>query len=284
MVSLDYYGTPDVFDRSLTPGTQFSINLIVDYVEKLWGYQFELSFNPAVLHGVSVQNGPFLESAGGTATVVPGKGFNNTEGTLDLYAAALFPIKNFPTGGGMLAKITFEVKGYGESPITLGPETGLANRTGGWIIHKEENPECFVDAYFDNKPPPPGMSLDLVGRSAWPEHHHFVLSKDGDPSVDDGHGTPGYQTLYGKVENTGNVTIAAGTYKVVWKISNSTGFSRIARTNGTLDLAPGETAVLTYDVSALDLAPDKYYVEAWCYYYYTMKGEKTKTFSFAVVS
>jgi len=150
-----YLNPPIVVDPTLVPTTQFTFDLCVDYVEKLWAYQLTLSFNPDVLQGVSVDNGPFLESRGGSAIVIPGQGFNNTEGTLWLFGAYLDPIKRLPTGGsdehGPLATITFEVAGYGSSPITLGPETGLVNSTGGWIIHKLENPEFFSDGYFNNK-------------------------------------------------------------------------------------------------------------------------------------
>ncbi len=131
---------------------------------------------------------------------------------------------------------------------------------------------------------PPGLSADLVRRASWPEHHRFVLSKDGDPSIDDKHGTPGYQTLYGMVKNSGNITIPAGTYKVVWNISDSIGSTSIVEMVGTLDLVPGEIRVLTYNVSSWDLALGKYYVKARCYCYYTMKGEKIKSYSFIVVS
>jgi hypothetical protein len=130
---------------------------------------------------------------------------------------------------------------------------------------------------------PAGASADLVRRASWPEHHHFVLSKDGDPSVDDRHGTPGNQTLYGLVKNTGNVTLPAGTYKVVWNITGSTGLTIIAETTGVIDLPPGEITLLTYDLPAIKLTPDKYNVEARCYYYGT-EGGKTKAFSFTVVS
>jgi len=151
-----------VLDTSLVPGTQFTIDMSLDYVEPdlLWGYQLTLSFNPAVLHGVSVENGPFLESRGGSTLIMPGPGFNNTGGTLGLFAAYLYPIEKFPEGGsdehGPLCTITFEVVEYGGSPITMGPETGLANSTethAYWIIHKKENPEFFFDSYFDNRPP-----------------------------------------------------------------------------------------------------------------------------------
>ena len=144
-------------DPSMVPGTQFTIDLCVDYVDKLWAYQFTMSWDPDVLHGVSFENGPFLESNGGNALVVPppdGGEFNNTLGTLSLGGAALYPVTKFPTGGsdeyGPLGSVTFEVVGVGSTPMTLGPETGLANRTGGWIVHKEENPEFFSDGYFKN--------------------------------------------------------------------------------------------------------------------------------------
>ena len=127
------------------------------------------------------------------------------------------------------------------------------------------------------------MTADLVRRGAWPEHHRFQLSKDGDASIDDKHGTPGYQTLYGMVKNTGNVTIPAGTYSVAWNINDSTDSSRIVETIGLTDLAPGETTMLTYNISATDLTQSNYHVQVRGYYHYTTEGEKVKTFSFTVV-
>lgn len=130
---------------------------------------------------------------------------------------------------------------------------------------------------------PTGAFADLVQRKAWSEHHHFVLSKDGNPAINDRHGTPGNQTLCGMVRNTGNVTIPAEMYKVVWTITDSTGSSvHTLEAVGTVDLAPGDITVLAYDVPAANLAPGKYYVEAQCYYYW-IAGEKVKTFCFTVV-
>lgn len=132
--------------------------------------------------------------------------------------------------------------------------------------------------------PTEAVSADLVQRKAWPEHRRFVLSKDGDPAVDDRHGTPGYQTLYGMVMNMGNVSIPHGMYWVVWTISDLIGSSTlVVETVGVIDLAPGGIAVLACDISASDLASKEYYVEAQCYYYW-VAGKKVKTFSFIVVS
>jgi len=132
-----------VHDTSLEPGEEFSIDLAVNYIEKLWGYQFWLSFDPTVIHGVSVEDGPFLGSAGGTVIVSHGAGFNNEAGELRLFGASIFftgpevPEYLLPTGGGVLATVTFEVVGHGRSPITLGAQTGLANKTGGWGFDDE---------------------------------------------------------------------------------------------------------------------------------------------------
>jgi len=126
----------EIYDTNMAPGTQFSVDITVDYIERLWGYQFWLSFNPAVLKGVSVENGPFLESYGGDVFVAHGAGFDNEVGELKIFGAFIYfegvlPEHKLPIGGGVLATVTFEVVGYGGSPIKLGPETRLSNKTGG---------------------------------------------------------------------------------------------------------------------------------------------------------
>ena len=128
--------------------------------------------------------------------------------------------------------------------------------------------------------PPSGMSADLIRHGAWPEHHRFVLSRDGDTSVDDRHGTPGYQTLYSMVKNTGNVTISAEIYKVVWNLTTPTGMISY-ETVGTVDLAPKSVTTLTFNVPDSELSVGKYYVEAKCHYY-GIAGETTKAFTFKV--
>lgn len=165
---------PAIRDPTLVPNTQFSINIVVDYVEELWSYQFEMSFNPHVLHGVSVENGPFLESGGGEIVVLEGEGFDNAEGSLGLFGAYLDPIMNFPTGGmenppayGVLARVTFEVVGIGGSPLEFGLNTMLVNKNGGnefdgeiaaaqkphpYLPTKIPNPDFIGHGYFDNRP------------------------------------------------------------------------------------------------------------------------------------
>ncbi len=149
-VSID---PPVIQDPSMGPGALFTVDVVVDYVENLWGYQFWLSFNPEVIHGVSVENGPFLGSAGGTVQVAPGAGFDNVAGELKLFGASVFflgeppPDSELPDGGGVLATITFEVVGYGKSGIILGDDTGLLDSKAEWIIH---GPESLKHGQFAN--------------------------------------------------------------------------------------------------------------------------------------
>jgi len=158
-----YLEPQSILDTSLVPGTRFTINMTLDYIEPelMWAYQICLTFNASILHGVSVENGPFMESNGGEIEVVEGRGFDNVAGRLGIYAVYLAKLEKFPTGGsdefGPLCTITFEVVGYGGSPINMGAgfpvgETLLGNRTGGAIITKKFHPKRFFDTYFDNRP------------------------------------------------------------------------------------------------------------------------------------
>ena len=171
MVSVD----PQViWDPTMGIGTQFSVDIVVDYVENLWGYQFWLSFDPTVLHGVSVEDGPFLGSAGGYVLVAPGPGFDNDEGELKLFGASIFfmgppPSDDIlPDGGGVLATVTFEVVGECCSPIMLGDATGLMDKYGEWIFYGEGKP-----GFFSNTEEAPELYIRTRGAHGlsgiWPE-------------------------------------------------------------------------------------------------------------------
>ena len=267
-------------DPSYAPGTAFSIAITVDYVEEIWGYQIEMTYNPEVLQGVSIDDASFLGSAGGDVQTAPGMGFDNVNGKLNLFAAFLFPKENFPTGGGPLALISFEVIGTGSSPLNFGLNTGLANKTGGWKLGPDwepilygANPDAFTNGYFDNRFTPADISADLVRRSAWPEHHHYVISKDEDD----------YQTLNAKVKNLGVIEVYV---KVTFEVSKD-GADPTTYETATEFMAPGEMRNLFYNLPMTTGNEGKYKVTARCQYSpdgdYWFLGEKTKTFGFAVV-
>ena len=194
-VSLDYYGKPGIVDSTLVPGSTFTFNVTVDYVELLWGYQFKLGepawwelnhtkyqgWNASILQLLAVENGPFLGSQRGNVVWLPGE-INNTQGTLSLTGAVLDPKMRFPTGGGTLASLTFQVVGYGSSPIHFGLDTALLNRSNGfglgpdWGLYRGTlNPDFLVDGYFNNRPK---VRVDPLRVVAVPVGEAFTVNID----------------------------------------------------------------------------------------------------------
>lgn len=97
------------------PGESFEINLTVSNVSDLYGWQFNLTFDPTILNAVNVTEGPFLKQAGDTWLLGPT--INNIAGFV-FCGDSLFP---FPdegaTGSGVLASITFNVTAEGKSDL-----------------------------------------------------------------------------------------------------------------------------------------------------------------------
>jgi len=188
---------PIIWDTEYDIGDPLSINITVDYVRELWCYQFEMSFNPDVLHGVSVENGDFLGSAIPPPLrpyyilVFEGLGFDNAEGTLSLFGAAIRlmpppPLSYYPTGSGVLATVTFEVVGYGLSGLVLGRNTLLFDKDAN-EMPASEPPQHGL---FKNTENAPELYIRGRGGRVWPEWHMNIV---GEP-----------QTLYCRVKNYGD--------------------------------------------------------------------------------
>jgi hypothetical protein len=117
---------------NLTIGTTYTVSIYTDYNgSDITSYQFILSYDPNVLHGVNVTNGNLItEAKDSSAMFLPGT-FNNTGGKLTLTSAffRFTPPAPAPltSGPGILANVTFEVVGTGESRITIG--TGFVDPT-----------------------------------------------------------------------------------------------------------------------------------------------------------
>jgi len=150
---------PDsIVDVSLEVGDTFTVDIITDYDgSDVWGWEFSLTYDPSILHGVAVANGDLI--VGGSATFISGT-FDNTAGKLSLTGAFFFFIvPPIPTtsGPGTLATVTFEVVGKGSSDITLGDDTRLRGFTNPNnpdtiydIIDAVLNPDQIGHGYFSN--------------------------------------------------------------------------------------------------------------------------------------
>jgi len=115
-------------------GESFTISIKVTEVSRLYGWQIKLYYNPKVLNGTRVTEGPFLKSQGENL-------FNSTFN--DKYNSAYGRVTAFSTlignmsgasGTGVLLTITFKAKNIGNSLLDL-EETILGDINSNRIDH-----------------------------------------------------------------------------------------------------------------------------------------------------
>lgn len=146
-------------DLAMTPDMNYTISIYTDYSgSDVWGYQFELTFDPNVLHGTEVVNGNLITEDVGTTIWNPGA-FDNTEGQLSLTGNGFFALPPaeppVTSGPGILANVTFTIVGYGDSLITFGERTKLIGydtvlRNYNIIDEITPKPGHLLSGFFSN--------------------------------------------------------------------------------------------------------------------------------------
>jgi len=188
------------------------------------------------------------------------------------YDATVIGVETITLAAGELITLTFtwDTTGVAEGTYTISAEASVVPDE----VDTADN--VFVDGTVTVLAPPVVAygPCDLVKKSAWPEHHHFDISKDED----------GIQTLFGKVRNEGTLdTLCAVEFRIY---DAKTGALVETLLSGSVMLAPGAEADLTADWTPI---LGKYYCEARALYdsdgdgLLDAYGAKVKTFKFAVV-
>src|SRR4030095_13449910 len=117
----DALGGPVILDpfATVSAGDTFTISISIVDAADLTSWQFDLSFNPAIVKANSVTEGAFLSSSGTAQTLfIPGvidNGGGRILGTADLFTDIL----PTPSGNGVLANIEFSALAPGASPLTF---------------------------------------------------------------------------------------------------------------------------------------------------------------------
>jgi len=245
------------------PGDTFTVNIMIADVVDCYSWGIKVSWERDLLVATAVVEGSFLaEQPDGTAFV-----HVIYDDYVDVGCTTLGDWYGV-NGDGDLMSITFEVLDAGKTSLEIFYAV-LLN------YNELEIPRTTTPGHFETP-----QAANLVKKSAWPEHHHFdvsvQLAKDGDSN----------QTLYSLVSNTGPAGYNLYVY-VAFEVVRDDGIIAIP-TSEVVTVAPGSTASLTADFGPLsELDAGKHYVSASCWYSYTgtywAQGEKTKTFSFAVV-
>jgi hypothetical protein len=113
----------DPTTQTTLTGTVVTVDVDIANVSNLYGYQFDLTFNPSILQAVSSSEGSFLAVGGGTFFV---NGSNdNVGGTVSATADTLLSAVNGVGGSGELAVFTFDAIGTGTSGLSIQNETLL---------------------------------------------------------------------------------------------------------------------------------------------------------------
>lgn len=98
-------------------GQVFSLDIVVTGAVDLYAFQFDLGFNPTVIAGTSVSEGPFL-ATGGPTFFIAGS-IDNAGGLISFTASTLLSAVPGVIGSGILATIQFSGLAPGVSPVNL---------------------------------------------------------------------------------------------------------------------------------------------------------------------
>jgi hypothetical protein len=113
----------DPTTQTTSTGNIVTVDVNISNVSDLYGYQFDLAFNPSVLQAISSSEGPFL-ATGGSTFFIPGTN-DNLGGTVFATADTLLTAVSGVSGSGELAVFTFDAVGPGTSAVTIQNETLL---------------------------------------------------------------------------------------------------------------------------------------------------------------
>jgi general secretion pathway protein D len=137
----------------VAPGQTFSLAVDVAGVSDLYGYQFDLYFNPAILSALSVSEGPFL-SSGGSTFFLPGT-IDNTGGTITDNGDILETAISGVSGSGTLLNFSFQALSVGDSSVQIENLTALNSFGEGLVFDQADSVVTVAGAAA----PEPAMGL-----------------------------------------------------------------------------------------------------------------------------
>ena len=98
-------------------GDTFTLNILAENITDLAGWQFDITFDPAILETVNVSEGDFLKT-GGSTTFFQGGSIDNAAGKITGLNAARLNAQG-ATGTGSLLQVNFKAKSGGETKLEL---------------------------------------------------------------------------------------------------------------------------------------------------------------------
>lgn len=142
--STSIYVAPET-SRIIGIGQTCQVNISVTEVNSLWGWEISLYYNSTQLNCTSVEEGPFLKTAGETFFWIVNltDNYNATHGYIRAFCALTQVIPG-PSGNGQIAYITFKSKAMGESILDLN-NTKLKTSDGEYLPHETLDGTIIVE-------------------------------------------------------------------------------------------------------------------------------------------
>ena len=107
-----------VFSQTLIHvGDTFTLDIRVENVFDMAGWQFDVAFDPAALEAIDVSEGDFLQT-GGVSTFFQSGSIDNAAGKIGGLSAARLSTQGV-TGTGTVLQVTFKAKSPGETELAL---------------------------------------------------------------------------------------------------------------------------------------------------------------------
>ncbi len=147
--------------NSVTAGQTFTLSVDISAVTDLYGYQFDVGFDPTVLEALSVSEGSFLPT-GGATFFIPGT-IDNVGGTISANADILEGAVSGVSGSGDLLDVSFLALAAGSSSVDVFNVLAL-NSLGQGIALTTTGADITVTAA---PVPEPASSLLLATIAVW---------------------------------------------------------------------------------------------------------------------
>jgi general secretion pathway protein D len=137
---------------TITQGQSFSVDIRVSGVSDLYGFEFDLGFNPSILSATSIIEGAFL-ALGGPTLWFPGT-IDNSGGTISYTADSLQSIVPGVNGDGILASVNFTALATGSSELTISGVTLLDSALADISFDNPQNTHIVINS---NSGPTPSV-------------------------------------------------------------------------------------------------------------------------------
>jgi len=130
-----YVYPPEIIDTTLMPPATINVNITLDDVESMYGYEFKLGYDSDVLICIGV----VIHSVLDEPHYIPNVNIDNLAGIIMVNVTYYPPAVPITTDSpGALATITFRIKAMGSSILDL-YDTNIVDQTGQPITHEVED-------------------------------------------------------------------------------------------------------------------------------------------------